>query len=81
MYNFLVQRLIDGENHPRLMTLSELIDYISMDDCHCEEYLIYDIGEFGAVKKLTYAGWKPGCVIELCDEAGTVVYSGIGVDH
>ena len=37
---FSVQRMIDGELIPSIMSPEKLIDYINMDDCHQEEYEI-----------------------------------------
>ena len=81
MKKYLVQRNIDGEIYPNLMTEKELIDYIDMDDCHDEEYKVFDVSEFGKIKELHYAGWKPHCLIELHDKDGNIVVSGYGTDH
>lgn len=78
---FLVQRIIDDEVYSTIMTELQLIDYINMDDCHNENYEIYDISTFGEVKKLHYVGWQPRCLIEVADENGNVVLSGYGTDH
>lgn len=78
---FLVQRRIDDEVYSTIMTELQLIDYISMDDCHDESYEIYDISTFGKVKKLNYVGWQPMCLIEIADENGEVVLRGYGTDH
>ena len=78
---FLVQRRIDDEVYSTIMTELQLIDYISMDDCHDESYEIYDISTFGKVKKLHYVGWQPMCLIEIADENGEVVLSGYVTDH
>lgn len=78
---FLVQRIIDDEVYSTIMTELQLIDYIDMDDCHNENYEIYDISTFGEVKKLHYVGWQPRCLIEVADENGSVVLSGYGTDH
>lgn len=52
---FSVQRMIDGELIPSIMSPEKLIDYINMDDCHQEEYEIFDCtSEFGAIKPLRY---------------------------
>lgn len=52
---FSVQRIIDGESIPSIMSPEKLIDYINMDDCHQEEYEIFDCtSEFGAIKPLRF---------------------------
>ena len=79
---FLVQHTVDDEFVSSLMTPQRLIDYINMDDCHGENYEIFDcMSEFGKVKPLRYKGWQPGCLIEVVDEAGKVVLRGYGEDH
>lgn len=79
---FLVQRMIDDELVSTLMPPQKLIDYINMDDCHDENYEIFDcMSEFGKVKPLRYKGWQPGCLIEVIDETGKVVLRGYGEDH
>ena len=78
---FLVQRMIDNETYPSIMTERELINYIDMSDCHDEYYEIYDISTFGEVKKLHYVGWQPNCLIEIADENGIIVFCGYGTDH
>lgn len=42
MEKFLVQKVIDDEVFPTIMTANELINYIDMEDCHEEMYEIYD---------------------------------------
>lgn len=81
MKKYLVQRMVEDEFWSTLMTENELIDYIDMDDCHGEDYKIFDISEFGKIKELRYAGWKPHCLIELHDADGNIVVSGYGTDH
>ena len=82
MKQFLVQRMIDGEIWLSIMTPMELINYINMDDCHGEQYEIFDVlSTFGEVKKLHYVGWQPRCLIEVADENGNIVLSGYGTDH
>ena len=79
---FLVQRMIDGELHPIIFTENELIRYISLGDCHDEDYEIFDCtSEYGSIKKLHYAGWKPGCLIEILDDQDNVVVRGYGIEH
>lgn len=79
---YLVQRKIDGELHPILFTASELVRYISLGDCYDEDYEIFDCtSEYGVVKKLYYAGWKPGNLIEILDDHGNVVVKGYGINH
>lgn len=81
MEKYLVQRIIDGESHAELMTKAALINYIDMDDCHGEDYKVFDVSEFGKVKELEYVGWQPHCLIKLKDANGNVVVSGYGTDH
>lgn len=82
MEKFLVQKLIDGEIYPRIMTANELISYINMSDCYDESYEIYDcMSTFGEVKKLHYKGWQPNCLIEIVDDHGNVVLRGYREDH
>lgn len=78
---FVVQRAIDGEISLSIMSEEELIRYIDKADLHQEMYQIYDGTAFGEMKKVSYAGWQPDCLIELVDEAGKVVLSGYGADH
>lgn len=42
MEKFLVQKVIDNEVYPKIMTANELIEYIDMADCHDEMYEIFD---------------------------------------
>ena len=82
MKKFLVQKNIDGEIFPRLMSENELIDYISMDDCHNEDYAIFDCSSFGEVREVHYAGWRPGGLIEIIDKKrDVVVLKGYGEEH
>lgn len=81
MKKYLVQRIIDGESYAEPMTKAALINYINMDDCHGENYKVFDVSEFGKVKELEYVGWQPYCLIELKDANGNVVISGYGTDH
>lgn len=82
MKKFLVQRVIDGEVYPKIMTENELISYINMADCHDEMFEIFDCTSmFGGIKKLYYKGWQPNCLIEIVDENGFIVLRGYGTDH
>jgi len=79
---YLVQRILsDDSTCASLMTKRELINYIDMDDCHDESYMIFDVSEFGKVKQIHYVGWQPHCLIELKDDDGNIVLSGYGTDH
>lgn len=79
---FLVQKVIDNEIYPVIMTESELISYIDMEDCYDDEmYEIFDCSMFGEVKKLNYVGWRPNRLIEIADESGNIVLSGYGTNH
>lgn len=82
MKRWLVQRIIDGEErYNSLMGDNELISYINMDDCHNEDYKIFDVSDFGNIKEVYYTGWQPNCLIELIDENKNVVLRGYGTDH
>ncbi len=80
---FLVQRkLDDGTTTGSLMQSQELCDYICMDDCHNEEYTIWDITHYGEVYQCHYVGWQPGCLIEVRrDFDQKIVLSLYGEDH
>ena len=83
---FLVQRIIDYNSDDEfrtssLMTLSELVHYIDMQDYCYERYDIWEVTEFGKMIHLHYVGWQPGCLIEFATDDGTVVHSGYGEDH
>ena len=81
---YLLHRELDMETTEMAVTLyseSQLIDYINMDDCHNENYIIFDVSEYGCIKRLQYKGWQPDNLIELVDEAGNIVVSAYGTDH
>jgi len=80
---FLVQRkLDDGTQSASLMDSSDLCDYICMDDCHNEDYEIWDVTVHGEVYKCHYVGWRPNCLIEVRrDFDDKVVLSAYGSDH
>ena len=78
---FLVQRKLDGETWCSLMTESELIDYINMDDCHGEAYDIYDVSTFNEIIHCYYVGWQPNGLIEVSDNNGKIILRGYGEDH
>ena len=80
-HDFLVQKLIEGEVYGKVCSGNELIAYIDMSDCHCEDYRIYDISVFGQVREVFYKGWQPRCLIEIVDSEGNMVLSGYGTDH
>ena len=88
--HYLVQRLewgydVNGnrweDRMDCLMTAAELIHYIDMSDLINEDYVIYDIADFANPKRIHYAGWQPGLLIEFVDAEGNVVLSGEGTDH
>lgn len=83
MDKFLVQRNINGEIFPKIMSGAELIEYINMSDCYNDEtYEIFDCtSTFGEVRRLYYTGWQPNCLIEIIDENKEVVLRGYGTDH
>lgn len=80
---FLVQRKLDGgEIIASLMESSDLCEYICMDDCHGEEYEIWDVTTYGEVYKCHYKGWQPDCLIEVVrDFDEKLVLSMYGTDH
>jgi hypothetical protein len=83
---FLVQRIADigpdgDDRFSSLMTLSELVHYIDMQDICTESYDIWEVTEFGKLTHLHYVGWQPDCLIEFATDDGTVVHGGYGVDH
>ena len=49
MSHYLIQRQVDGEIIPTIMSEIRLIDYINMADCHGETYEIL-IASHGSVK-------------------------------
>ena len=82
MSHYLIQRQVDGEIIPTIMSEIRLIDYINMADCHGATSEIFDCeSRFGEVLKLHYKGLQPKGLIELVDERGEVVVSGYGEDH
>ena len=82
MGKWLVQRIFEeNERFNTLMNDSELIHYIDMQDIVSEQYCIYDVSEFGKIKRVYYAGWQPDCLIEFVDEDDNIVLSGYGTDH
>ncbi len=82
MKKWLVQRIFEGnERFNTLMNDSELIHYIDVQDFVGEQFHIYDVSEFGNVKRVYYVGWQPNCLIEFKNEEGKVVLSGYGTDH
>ena len=68
---------------PEIVGPGKVIDYINMTDIYSdfEDYSVHAITDIGKVIPLTYAGWQPGCLIELRDPDGKVVLSGYGEDH
>lgn len=88
--HYLVQRLEWGydvndnrweDRMDCLMSAAELIHYIDMSDLIDEDYVIYDIADFSNPKRIFYAGWQPGLLIEFVDAEGNVVLRGEGTDH
>ena len=78
---FLVQHISDGERFNSIMDGNELIHYISMSDCHNDQWCIYSIDEFGEIAPIYYVGWQPDCLIEFANDNGEIVLSGYGIDH
>ena len=78
---FLVQRIGEDYEDASLMTASELISYIDMQDIVTETFEIYEVTNFGYVTPIHYVGWQPMCLIEFANEDGEIVLSGYGTDH
>lgn len=78
---FLVQRIGEDYEDVSLMTASELIGYIDMQDICSETFEIYEVTNFGYVTPIHYVGWQPMCLIEFANENGEIVLSGYGTDH
>ena len=78
---FLVQRIGEDYEDVSLMTASELINYIDMQDIVTETFEIYEVTNFGYVTPIHYVGWQPMCLIEFATDDGTIVLSGYGEDH
>jgi len=78
---FLVQRIGEDYEDASLMTASELINYIDMQDIVTETFEIYEVTNFGYVTPIHYVGWQPMCLIEFANENGEIVLSGYGTDH
>ena len=81
MKSFLVQKREYDEVWGTVYSEAELIDYIDISDCLCEEYRIFDISTFGEIKEKFYKEWKPNCLIEIVDSDGHIVVRGYGTDH
>lgn len=80
---FLVQRIFDdGTKFASLMDEHDLCEYLCMDDCHNEQYEIWDVTIHGEIYKCHYVGWQPNCLIEVRrDFDNKVVLSMHGEDH
>ena len=80
---FLVQRkLCDETISATLMEGPDLCEYICMDDCHGEQYEIWDVTTYGEMYKCHYVGWQPNCLIEVRrDFDNKIVLSMHGEDH
>lgn len=78
---FLVQRIGEDYEDVSLMTASELINYIDMQDCYSETFEIYEVTNFGYVTPIRYVGWRPNCEISFATEDGEIVLTGYGTDH
>ena len=75
----------EGECYAKLTTFEYVVQFLDMMDCDpdIEDYEIWYIpNEKNAVPtQLWYAGWQPGCIIDIIDKDGEIVYRGIGTDH
>lgn len=78
---FLVQRIGEDYEDVSLMTASELINYIDMQDIVTETFEIYEVTEFGYVTPIRYVGWRPNCEISFENADGEIVLTGYGTDH
>lgn len=78
---FLVQRIGEDYEDASLMTASELINYIDMQDIVTETFEIYEVTNFGYVTPIHYVGWRPNCEISFATEGGTIILTGYGTDH
>lgn len=78
---FLVQRIGEDYEDVSLMTVSELINYIDMQDIVTETFEIYEVTEFGYVTPIRYVGWRPNCEISFENADGEIVLTGYGTDH
>lgn len=78
---FLVQRIGEDYEDVSLMTASELINYIDMQDIVTETFEIYEVTEFGYVTPIRYIGWRPNCEISFENADGEIVLTGYGTDH
>lgn len=83
---YLVQSKYDnGEVFSNLLTQSQIINKVNMRDCSCEEMEIFDISEFGEIKKLKVFGcWhnpKNPLYIKVENEYGETEFDGYGTDH
>jgi predicted transcriptional regulator len=78
---FLVQRIGEDYEDASLMTASELINYIDMQDIVTETFEIYEVTNFGYVTPIHYVGWQPMCLIEFANAEGEIVLTGYGTDH
>ena len=45
------------------------------------DYEAYAEKHPGQIEEVRYAGWQPGCIIEMLDTAGNTVLAGCGEDH
>jgi len=82
---FLVQiKDLDGCGE-RLMSSEEIISAINMLDCSGQEFVVYDVSEFGRAKSLMIFGkWhdvNEPAYIKITDENGTIVFDGYGEEH
>ena len=78
---FLVQRIGENYEDASLMTVSELINYIDMQDIYSEAFEIYEVTHFGYVTPIHYVGWRPNCEISFATENGKIVLTGYGTNH
>ena len=81
---YLVQSISDdGTSFNRIMNQYELCNYMNMLDCYPEELVaIWDITIPGKVRKCTYKGWQPNCLIEVVrEDDDKLVISLYGEEH
>ena len=74
----------DGSMNASFMTPNQIIDFISMDDCHNMAAEFYDLTS-GVPELLTvYGTWHnfdDPLYIKLENQQGEIVVSGYGTDH
>lgn len=71
-----------GTLNKEIMTggaLTKLIDESDFNPVEIIKILAIDDPE--NIFEVRYAGWQPGCIIDLIDNNGKIVFRGYGSDH